>query len=176
MFNWSPRSPGCGSPFSCSKGSKTQQARTMSANRPNLKNAVLAAAGFVAVSVMRAVTTILPVPPQERRIAVTRSLEIDERDQTPQPGKEKALQALFTAVVDAAAVSSGLWVSYILITLYLAISVSGVTHFSGPLATKPREIAILRRRAASCRLLYNRAGDICYNALLYSYLCRIVGK
>jgi len=42
--------------------------------------------------------------------------------------KAKDLGALRDAVVDAAGVSVGLWLSYLLVLFYLAIAVGGVTH------------------------------------------------
>src|SRR5467141_1202683 len=42
--------------------------------------------------------------------------------------KAKDLEALCTAVVDAASVGAGLWFSYLFVLLYLAIAVSSVTH------------------------------------------------
>jgi hypothetical protein len=38
------------------------------------------------------------------------------------------LKALRTAVVDAAGISAGLWLSYLFVLLYLLIAVGGVTH------------------------------------------------
>jgi hypothetical protein len=42
--------------------------------------------------------------------------------------KAKDLEALRTAVVDAASVGAGLWFSYLFVLLYLAIAVGSVTH------------------------------------------------
>jgi len=42
--------------------------------------------------------------------------------------KAKDLQALRDAVVDAASVGAGLWLSYLFVVLYLAIAVGSVTH------------------------------------------------
>ncbi|HTV34294.1 MAG TPA: hypothetical protein VME69_14570, partial [Methylocella sp.] len=42
--------------------------------------------------------------------------------------KAKDLQALLDAVVDAARVGAGLWLSYIFVLFYLLISVGGVAH------------------------------------------------
>jgi len=43
-------------------------------------------------------------------------------------GKAKDLEALRTAVVDAANVSGALWFSYLFVLLYLVIAVGSVTH------------------------------------------------
>jgi hypothetical protein len=43
-------------------------------------------------------------------------------------GKAKDLQALRDAVVDAASVGAGLWLSYLFVLLYLLIAVGSVTH------------------------------------------------
>ena len=42
--------------------------------------------------------------------------------------KAKDLEALRTAVVDAAGVSVGLWLCYLFVLLYLLIAVGGITH------------------------------------------------
>ncbi len=42
--------------------------------------------------------------------------------------KAKGLEALRTAVVDAASVGAGVWFSYLFVLLYLAIAVGSVTH------------------------------------------------
>jgi uncharacterized protein YjbI with pentapeptide repeats len=43
-------------------------------------------------------------------------------------GKARDLEALRAAVVDAAAVGAGLWLSYLFVLFYLAIATGGVTH------------------------------------------------
>src|SRR5262249_30256184 len=43
-------------------------------------------------------------------------------------GKAKDLGALRDAVVDAASVGAGLWLSYLFVLLYLIVAVGGVTH------------------------------------------------
>ena len=42
--------------------------------------------------------------------------------------KAKDLQALRDAVVDAASVGAGLWISFLFVFFYLAIAAGGVTH------------------------------------------------
>src|SRR5215469_11967234 len=42
--------------------------------------------------------------------------------------KAKDLQALRDAVIDAASVGAGLWLSYLFVLFYLAIAVGSVTH------------------------------------------------
>jgi uncharacterized protein YjbI with pentapeptide repeats len=53
--------------------------------------------------------------------------------ETENPGaafakKAKDLEALRSAVIDAASVGAGLWLSYLFVLFYLAIAVGGVTH------------------------------------------------
>jgi hypothetical protein len=47
---------------------------------------------------------------------------------TAYAAKAKDLEALRDAVVDAASVGAGLWLSYLFVLLYLAIAVGSVTH------------------------------------------------
>lgn len=56
---------------------------------------------------------------------------IDDRPPRKQPAladKADDLEALLTAVVDAAGVSAGLWISYLFVLFYLLIAAGGVTH------------------------------------------------
>ncbi len=49
-------------------------------------------------------------------------------DPTPFAAKAKDLGALREAVVDAASVGSGLWLSYLFVLFYFAIAAGAVTH------------------------------------------------
>jgi uncharacterized protein YjbI with pentapeptide repeats len=60
-----------------------------------------------------------PVPKSEAQLSATA---------TAFSAKAKDLGALRDALVDAAGVSAGLWLSYLLVLSYLAITVGGVTH------------------------------------------------
>src|SRR5437868_615555 len=46
----------------------------------------------------------------------------------PIAGKARDLEALRSAVVDAANVSTGFWFSYLFVLLYFIVAVGGVTH------------------------------------------------
>jgi uncharacterized protein YjbI with pentapeptide repeats len=63
------------------------------------------------------------IAPAPDRAPLATSTELPEFAQ-----KARDLQALRDAVVDAATVSGGLWLSYLFVFFYLAIAASGVTH------------------------------------------------
>jgi len=52
----------------------------------------------------------------------------EKTEQTPFAGKAKDLGALRDAVVDAATVGTGLWLSYLFALFYFAIAAGAVTH------------------------------------------------
>ena len=61
----------------------------------------------------------------------TQSRPTSDRAAPPLPpiaAKAKDLEALRSAVVDAANVGAGLWFSYLFVLLYLVIAVGSVTH------------------------------------------------
>src|SRR5271166_1922065 len=57
-----------------------------------------------------------------------RDLVPQKTDPTPFAAKAKDLGALRDAVVDAATVGTGLWISYLFALFYLAIAAGAVTH------------------------------------------------
>jgi hypothetical protein len=53
---------------------------------------------------------------------------LPSRSKPPLADQARDLKALRDVVIDAAAISAGLWFSYIFVLLYLLIAVAGVTH------------------------------------------------
>ena len=68
-----------------------------------------------------------PDPPQQHGLPSKSDAQLSA-SATTFSAKAKDLGALRDAVVDAAGVSAGLWLSYLLVLFYLAIAVGGVTH------------------------------------------------
>src|SRR3954452_8562420 len=50
------------------------------------------------------------------------------KDPPPLAAKANDLEALRTAVVDAASVGAGLWISYLFVLFYMLIAAGGITH------------------------------------------------
>jgi hypothetical protein len=97
---------------------------------------------------------------------------------SPQPtdfaAKAKDLQALRDAVADAAGVGSGLWLSYLFVSLYLALAAGEVTHrdlfFQNPVNGAKTAIADLLKvkpevNSLACFRAYRPRGNPQYWAL-----------
>ena len=68
--------------------------------------------------------------------------------------KATDLQALRDAVVDAASVGTGLWLSYLFVLFYFAIA-AGAVDASRSVARKPGQTAVSQCRIATQGLLYS---------------------
>jgi hypothetical protein len=58
----------------------------------------------------------------------TIQLQSEKSAEVPFAAKADDLEAIRDAVVDAASVSGGLWISYLFVLFYLLIAAGGVTH------------------------------------------------
>jgi hypothetical protein len=78
----------------------------------------------------------------------------EKTEQTPFAGKAKDLGALRDAVVDAATVGTGLWLSYLFALFYFAIAAGAVTH-----RVRRAETRSSRARARDAQLPKRRLCD-----------------